>query len=139
MNEMIERVAKAIVKSYLKSEVPEASNEDIDKAVNRCYHEWIVHAKDAIQAMRDPTQDMINAYYDSNYGDPVPGWQTMIDEALKGFNMIKTFVITSNHKLHDHGDMQSFIKAETEEEAKEKFKILNPQFELIEIEEYDDD
>jgi len=52
---------------------------------------------------------------------------------------MKTFMIISNHKLHDNGDLQSFIKAETEEEAKEKFKALNPQFELIEIEEYNDD
>ena len=33
--------------------------------------------------MREPTEEMINAWYVDNYGEPVPGWQAMIDEALK--------------------------------------------------------
>ena len=52
---------------------------------------------------------------------------------------MKTFVITSNHKLHDHGDLWSFVKADSIDKAKELFCNFNPEFEIIEIEEYIDD
>lgn len=47
-------------------------------------------------------------------------------------------MIISNHKLHDNGDLQSFIKADNIEQAKDFFCKFNPQFEIIEIEECDD-
>jgi hypothetical protein len=48
-------------------------------------------------------------------------------------------VIISNHKIHDNGSAISYLYAENEEQARQTFKELSPQFELVEIEECDDE
>ena len=72
MSEMIERVAKAILKAY--SEDPW---EDLNKHWREVY---TTEARAAIEAMRKPTEAMI---LNSNTHSCLSIWQSMIDEALK--------------------------------------------------------
>lgn len=80
MTEMIERVAKAIWDSEFSSKWRDPSYGSTDgDEVGLCIH----RAKAAIDAMREPTDAMIKAFYVDNYGDADGAWQSMIDEALK--------------------------------------------------------
>lgn len=85
-NEMIERVAKMIsekrqIEIYGEIKHPWYTNHDLYK--DKYYKE----VKDIIQAMREPTKEMIEAgeckFFDSNNLEVKMGWQAMIDAALK--------------------------------------------------------
>lgn len=80
MTEMVERVARALAS--------QRANPYGD------WKPWVKFARAAIAAMREPTEAMVNAAYDSfDWGPPMVGprddampkpvWQTMIDEAMK--------------------------------------------------------
>lgn len=76
MSEMVERVARAIADN-IQAALPDGVVVD--------YH---YAARAAIEAMRRPTEAMVDAGYDFT-ADPcwredfIKGWQAMIDEALK--------------------------------------------------------
>lgn len=65
MSEIIKRVSEAILNT------PNASD----------YAELV--AKNAIRAMREPTKEMIDAFYIDHYGDAEKAWQAMIDKVLE--------------------------------------------------------
>ncbi len=77
MSEMIERVAKAIYDRTLEDD--QLADYGLPMA------DAITCAKAAIEAMREPTQDMLNAgkAIMTDYDDSLECWQAMIDEALK--------------------------------------------------------
>lgn len=68
MSEMIERVGRALAQEdgYAYDPLP-----------------YDARAKAAIQAMREPTNRMVDAFYVDHYGQAVTAWKAMIDEALK--------------------------------------------------------
>lgn len=69
MSEMLERVALAI--EAARGTVPPGYNSDLHIA------------RAAIEAMREPTEEMIEAVAREGYVDhALPGWETMIDVAL---------------------------------------------------------
>lgn len=89
MSEMVERVARAILAShdYSKNDGKEGGFESLSP-------EWqevlLANARAAIEAMREPTDDMKNCseevhwdYSCGQCGGLKEGWQMMIDEALK--------------------------------------------------------
>lgn len=76
MSEMIERVAKAMAKA------------DAD---NTAWKLYVREARTAIEAMREPTDEMCQAYLDKDfaeadtwgsYAGPIQRWRAMIDAAL---------------------------------------------------------
>ena len=73
---MNERIARALARHSYAG----ASDADID-AMWEC---WTDAATAAIQAMRNPTPEMIEAMYEcySWSSDPLQHWQAMIDAAL---------------------------------------------------------
>lgn len=82
MSELVERVAKAIFMSqYLVEE-----SDWPDRVQFCCSHDanaFRDSAKAAIEAMREPTDEMIDAV-GSDWGSHLKdNWETMIDEALK--------------------------------------------------------
>jgi hypothetical protein len=79
MSDMVERVALAI---YI-AEIGSAAGWD-DYRVVKARHLWFAKARAAIEAMREPTQDMIDA---CDINIPTEGtitgvWCDMIDAAL---------------------------------------------------------
>jgi len=75
-NEMIERVAKAIINRLKKAAYPTLEIDD-------CIASYDIIAKAAIQAMREPTEEMIDAgAYDLDMTVKTQ-YQNMIDAALK--------------------------------------------------------
>ncbi len=66
--DMIERVARAI-----------ANADD-----NSFYERYLILAKAAIEAMREPTEEMINFAWDKRAVGVKGSWNTMIDAALQG-------------------------------------------------------
>jgi hypothetical protein len=68
MSEMIERVARAI-----------------DRAISEQHDPTPGYlARAAIQALRNPTREMLERGYENNFGYyPTQAWQAMIDEVLK--------------------------------------------------------
>lgn len=79
MSEMVERVAKVVAEHF---------DYDLDHLPKTLRDEWLQAARTAIEAMREPTEDMLHPLYGSAHG---PGpyieakalWQDMIDGALK--------------------------------------------------------
>lgn len=84
MSVMVERVAREI--RFVMYGVPPQRPFDVDSF-------WLVYAKAAIQAMRDPTSEMASAgfvAYEDSFLQGSEGiepfqeaWRAMIDEALK--------------------------------------------------------
>lgn len=74
MSEMVERVAKAII----KARTYRAGTADGDVNAIRLFAEQ--EARAAIEAMREPTQAMLER---GDHGTSASGWANMIDEALK--------------------------------------------------------
>jgi hypothetical protein len=92
MSEMVERVARAIHKTYHADTMDGLSGGSVDAAWDRlaefdCQDEWRAAARAVIAAMREPTEAMIegtnypNTTWDSGDADV---WRAMIDAALKG-------------------------------------------------------
>ena len=86
MSEMVERIAKAMFQHanpHLDPDFILAGNTDPDWKI----FEW--HARVAIAAMREPTEDMIESgfikppQWDHDSATVLDVWQCMIDEALK--------------------------------------------------------
>jgi hypothetical protein len=80
MSTMVERVAKAIY---------EASSEAPDGVWEEAPEGWRVEyrgmAREAIEAMREPTDEMIKVGVQTHEGvtySGIPSWQAMIDAAL---------------------------------------------------------
>jgi hypothetical protein len=81
MSEMVERVARAI---QAQSGHQPATDEGWNRPENTLsVQNFRRMAKAAIEAMREPTEDMIQAGIDGPVGDTEGKWQAMIDEALK--------------------------------------------------------
>ena len=82
MSEMIERVAIAIHNYRPKHKTLHWSN-----CVDSYKSELRLQAKSAIEAMREPTQNMVDrgetAFFDSGTFEVEDGWKRMIDDALK--------------------------------------------------------
>lgn len=77
LNEMIERVSKAIHDS---DEWPWASTKIFDELEDHQKEIFYKFAMAAIKAMREPTEEMCEASFDS-IGEHA--WKAMIDEILK--------------------------------------------------------
>jgi len=91
---MIERVARAIAKREIGNwTAEERGYQSIDLLVAQTWKDWEDAARDAIEAIREPTSDMLNAPAMKNWlwndGNPVSdgelrdAWQQMIDAALQ--------------------------------------------------------
>ena len=94
MSEMVERVARAVAAADWRAEIDEASEPerwleaaiayDLTNDNGRFRYDEIARA--AIEAMREPTEAMIDAGYAVGYSpDPLPTdlvWRAMIDAAL---------------------------------------------------------
>lgn len=83
MNEMVERVAKAIAV--------------IDNDLSN-WREWLPHARGAIQAMRELTDEMIDAVGSEAGPALTDNWQRMIDASL-GFGSYDTCLMASNSPI----------------------------------------
>ena len=95
MSEMVERVARSIGLAAghsaegLEHWVAEFSPEGNAKRPYRLWEQYIPKARAAIQAMREPTLDILNVAettenVDRTYmQDVTAAWRAMIDEALK--------------------------------------------------------
>ena len=99
---MIERVARAIYETWAQEKGAEAdwplvceavatTNEQEFPALHETYSLAINEARAAIEAMREPTDAMVDAGFDagddtvqgySENADPQDTWQAMIDAAL---------------------------------------------------------
>lgn len=81
MSEMIERVARAICRSGICG-----PREHLDEQENLNWRKFELEARAAIEAMREPTPDMLYAGAQTYQGitfSGVPSWTAMIDAALK--------------------------------------------------------
>jgi hypothetical protein len=84
MSEMVERVARAMCDhAYSDIEI----KRGWDGETRGSQVKWCAMARAAIEAMREPSQGMVNAATASDFG-PGPGefllmWEAGIDEALK--------------------------------------------------------
>lgn len=85
MSEMIERVAKAICKRRNTKQCASIcfSHSSLNESCPEVLTVWKEDAKAAIQAMREPTEEMIDATNKVADGEITETWQTMIDAALK--------------------------------------------------------
>lgn len=84
MSEMVERVAKALHKAHYERGRGLPPSWD---AIDRFEREmWLFSARAAIEAMREPTRDMISAANRNNHPRDIDTWQTMIDAALGKVN-----------------------------------------------------
>lgn len=89
MSEMVERLAKAIFMSHngLRKHARGLTWED--NAVDWEKDEYRAMVRAALEELREPTADMIDAGrdigHDAPYGlsETIKRWQAMIDEALK--------------------------------------------------------
>ena len=80
MNEMVERVAKALNKEMLGSVPPEMwDSPPFETTVNRLRR----MARAATEAMRHPSMEMLNRGYES-CDEAATTWDAMIDAALAG-------------------------------------------------------
>lgn len=78
MNEMIERVARAICKA--DGQDPDHEGELTDEGTFQ-WQSYVTDARAAIEAMREPTKAMIAACYPDEDAGLI--WRDMIDAALK--------------------------------------------------------
>lgn len=88
---MVERVARAICRSFTSSDF---EGDNIERIVEAEWQDWLSEARAAILAMREPTNEMVQA---AIRADPLscdipdggaedvykPVWNAMIDTALK--------------------------------------------------------
>jgi len=80
MNEMIERVARALARQYYKYHFDRDHDGD--------WEDWTGPARAAIEAMREPTEAMTDLIWQET-ADPcwrenaIKAWQAGIDEALR--------------------------------------------------------
>lgn len=82
MSEMVERVARAICRGNLLFNDPDEA--DLDEKVDGWWGNHIDTARAAIEAMREPTVEMMDALDDGDEdGGLENGWRKAIDEALK--------------------------------------------------------
>lgn len=72
MSEMVERVARAICRSNCS---PRMSRDHIECQVENAWDMWIPEARAAIEAMREPTSDMVIVGF--NRAKPYLGTETM--------------------------------------------------------------
>lgn len=84
MSEMIERLARALHGCVMQQDADQAPWEKLSQPVKQ---ECLLMARAAIEAMREPTNAMIEAadgeYRDDDRRALVGEWQTMIDVALR--------------------------------------------------------
>ncbi len=86
MSEMVERVARALIESGGSTPWEEMDNPNSDAPTWYRDH-YFRMARAAIEAMREPPKEMINAALTSGIGDDEAdghalAWRAMIDEAL---------------------------------------------------------
>jgi hypothetical protein len=85
---MLERVARAILSADLDITDFNLSEKGKAEILDSEWCEWVLHAKAAINAMRDPTKDMLAAceiyevVMDVTQSEMKTIWQAMIDAAL---------------------------------------------------------
>ena len=80
MNEMVERVARAICKA--NDYDPDANDNLLSgPSGTRNWHLYVTHARAAIAVMREPTQEMVESGVE-NAPNPRDIWEAMIDAAL---------------------------------------------------------
>jgi hypothetical protein len=83
MSEMIERVAKAINDAGYghTGEMPHSFFEELSPREKGLL---LAMARAAIEAMREPTYEMLQRGHENNFGYcPTQAWKAMIEEALK--------------------------------------------------------
>ena len=90
--EMVERVARAIVTRRCRDN-PFMTDDARKDCVETMWRYYVGDARDAMLAMREPTEEMLHKYddisgsytgfWESDKADIVDGWQAMIDEALR--------------------------------------------------------
>lgn len=86
MSDMTERVARAICKAHYIYD--DYNEEEAQRAADNEWVDWCVEARAAIEAMREPTGEMLLAAWGSEDDQGEPGvtestWTAMIDAALK--------------------------------------------------------
>lgn len=86
MSEMIERVAKRLFLSRY-SECEEYWPDNLVSVTVETADSYRDYAREALQELREPTEDMKAAYYVDNYGDYATGWHAMIDAAISTGSM----------------------------------------------------
>lgn len=78
MTTMVERVARAITISVYNTTFgrvsPVKSDEEFNKHIEREWKNYIPEARAAIEAMREPTEDMLRANKDSGFT-----WNCIVD------------------------------------------------------------
>lgn len=82
MNEMVERVAKAL-SANLEEGFPRFTQQSWDQLSMPAKAVAITRARVAIEAMRNPTDNMLDATGGECRKWAPGAWQAMIDEALK--------------------------------------------------------
>lgn len=87
MNEMIERVVRAIIESLNDSMDPHVRPLTYEEVINDSRHGIVQAAKAAIVAMREPTDEMIRVGSAIIVTDDISQaeftWQRMVDAALE--------------------------------------------------------
>ena len=92
MSEMVERVARAIAAKDLRDDLWDFMPEDGDDDVIICKNNYRPAARAAIEAMREPTKEMLSAAWatgctgdngGNERADIEDEWPAMIEEALK--------------------------------------------------------
>lgn len=89
MTDMIERVARALCRCRVSQSDYVLGWASVEQEVHYCWNEWTEEARAAIEAMREPTEDMLytgNAQipdWDRQIEDVRNTWHAMIDAALK--------------------------------------------------------
>jgi hypothetical protein len=83
---MIEKVARALCKEFIKLNSPNHSSNTIERAIENSWPCYIETAKAAIEAMKEPTEEMSQAY-DSYWSGNAEhfnkeAWGWAIDKAL---------------------------------------------------------
>lgn len=79
---MIERVARALCRCRASQPDYVLGWSSVDQEVHYCWNEWVEEARAAIQAMRTPTEAMVDAGYRAA-GPPPSQYVAMTDAALK--------------------------------------------------------
>jgi hypothetical protein len=78
MSEMVDRVAKVL--SIAAGNHPEACSNDGEEIP--MWTLYVDDARAAIEAMREPTEDMTKAAWDDGIDQPLQAWHAMINAAL---------------------------------------------------------
>mgnify|MGYP001568894675 CR=1 FL=1 len=92
MNEMVEKVAKGLCRLRVENnekyrhDTQKHSKEFIDRAIEAGYHNFLDEARAAIEAMKEPTEEMCdNAHLMESLAASTckDVWEDMIEAALK--------------------------------------------------------